>query len=261
VSPAALLDCENLTVFRGERLALDRITFSIPDGQHVAILGPNGSGKSTLVKTLTRECYPALVNGPARLRILGREVWSLFDLRALLGIVTQDLAASFSRPVTGRDAVLSGFFATIGLWPHQHVAPAMRERADAVLAHLNLAHLADRPLDEMSSGEARQIIIGRALVRDPQALILDEPTNSLDIRSTVDVRESIRRVAHAGTTLVLVTHQLADIVPEIERVILLRAGRIVADGAKVDVLTSASLGALYGVTLEVAERDGYYQWW
>ncbi len=256
-----LLDCGNLTVYRGERLALDRLTFCVPLGQHVAILGPNGSGKSTLIKTLTRECYPFLGHGPVTLRILDRETWSVFDLRDKLGIVTNDLAAAFARHVTGLEAVLSGFFSSVGVWPHHEVTPEMRQRAVAILERLQVAHLADRCLDEISSGEARRILIGRALVHAPLALVLDEPTNSLDVRATYELRETLRRIAHDGTTIVLVTHHLADIVPEIDRVILLKDGRVVLDGSKRDALSSESLSALYGVPVDVEERRGYFQWW
>jgi iron complex transport system ATP-binding protein len=256
-----LLDYENVTVYRGDGVALDAVTFSVDAGEHVAILGPNGSGKSTLIKTMTRECYPYQERGPVRLRILGRETWSVFELRAMLGIVTNDLVGACSRHVTGRDTVLSGFFSSIGVWPHHEVTTAMRRKADKVLETLEVPHLAERYLDELSSGEARRLVIARALVHDPHALVLDEPTNSLDVRATYELRDIIRKIARAGTTIILVTHHLADIIPEIERVILLKDGRIEQDGAKRDVLTSASLAALYGVPIEVSERGGYFQWW
>jgi iron complex transport system ATP-binding protein len=256
-----LLDYENVTIYRGDRIALDRIAFSVETGQHVAILGPNGSGKSTLIKTMTRECYPYRGSGLVRLRIMDRDTWSVFELRAMLGIVTNDLIAACTRHLTARDVVVSGFFSSIGLWPHHEVTAEMDRQAAAILERLEVPHLADRYLDELSSGEARRIVIARALVHDPKALVLDEPTNSLDVRSTYELREMIRRIAREGLTVILVTHHLADIIPEIGRVILLKDGRIVRDGPKSNVLTSEALAHLYGVPIEVSERGGYYQWW
>ncbi|MCC7007249.1 MAG: ATP-binding cassette domain-containing protein [Acidobacteria bacterium] len=256
-----LLEYENVTIYRGDRIALDGVTFSLDVGEHVAILGPNGCGKSTLIKTMTRECYPYLGAGPTGLRIMGRETWSVFDLRVLLGIVTNDQVAACTRHVTGRETVLSGFFSSVGLWPHLEVTPAMERKTDEILALLEIPHLAERYVDEISSGEARRLVIGRALVHDPKALVLDEPTNSLDVRATYELRDIVRKIARAGTTIVLVTHHLPDIVPEIDRVILLRAGRIVRDGRKPDVLTPAALTALFGVPLDVEARGGYYQIW
>lgn len=256
-----LLDYRNVTVYRGDRVALNGATFALREGEHVAILGPNGSGKSTLIKTFTREVYPFQEAGPFHLRIMGRDTWSVSELRAMLGIVTNDLIASCTRHVRGRDIVLSGFFSSVGLWPHQVVTEDMQRKADAILDQLEVRHLADRYIDELSSGEARRLVIARALVHDPKALVLDEPTNSLDIRSTYELREFIRKIAATGTTIVLVTHHLADIVPEIQRVILLRGGEIVGDGTRRGMLTSDMLTRLFGVPLQVDERNGYFQWW
>jgi len=256
-----LLDYNNVTIYRGDRVALDRLTFSLQAGEHVAILGPNGCGKSTLIKTMTRECYPFLGNGPTHVRIMEQDTWSVFDLRAMLGIVTNDQVTACTRHITGRDTVLSGFFSSIGLWPHLHVTPAMQDKADEVLDVLEVPHLAERYVDELSSGEARRLVIGRALVHDPKALVLDEPTNSLDVRAMYELRDIVRKIAQAGTTIILVTHHLPDIIPEIDRVILLGAGRIVLDGRKHDVLTRPALTRLFGVPLEVEKRGGYFQIW
>jgi iron complex transport system ATP-binding protein len=256
-----LLDYKNVTVYRGDRVALDGVTFALREGEHVAILGPNGSGKSTLIKTFTRELYPYQAGAPFHLRIMGQDTWSVHELRAMLGIVTNDLIASCTRHITGRDTVLSGFFSSIGLWRHNHVTPEMGRKTEEILERLEVAHLADRYLDELSSGEARRLVIGRALVHDPKALVLDEPTNNLDVRSTFELREFVRKVAQAGTAIVLVTHHLADIIPEINRVILLRDGGIVGDGPKAGMLTGDLLSHLFGVPIEVAQRNGYFQWW
>jgi iron complex transport system ATP-binding protein len=241
-------------------------------GQHVAILGPNGSGKSTLIKALTRECYPAVDEGPFTLRVLGRDRWDVASLRAMLGIVTNDLVADCVRGmssdfaeghhrVTGRDTVLSGFFSSIGIWAHHQVTPEMREKAAAILQQLALGHVADRPLHELSSGEARRLVIGRALVHDPAALVLDEVTNSLDLRAAHDLRESLRTIARGGTSIILVTHHLEEVIPEVQRVVLLKAGRVFADGPKAEMLTSARLSELFDGAVDVWTRDGYFHAW
>jgi iron complex transport system ATP-binding protein len=267
--PAPLLDYRNITVFRGNRVALDRVNLEVGQGEHVAILGPNGSGKSTLIKTFTRECYPAPSAETSWLRIMGQEAWDVTSLRSMLGIVTNDLVNACThgmssdfvenpRRVSGRDTVLSGFFSSIGIWSHHEVTAEMHRKTNEILARFDVEHLADRPLDEVSSGEARRIVIGRALVHDPAALVLDEVANSLDIGASRELRDGVRRIAQAGTTVVMVTHHLPDILPEIERVIFLRHGRIVADGPKADVLTSHGLSELFGVRVDVTERDGYF---
>ena len=256
----ALIDLQGISVARGRKLALNQITLRIGVGEHVAILGPNGCGKSTLIKTITRECYPLLRDGSS-IRILGRENWNVFDLRSLLGIVSNDLMSTFTRDVTGREAVLSGFFSSVGIWSHQHVTAEMHNQADRALARLEVAHLADRFTSEMSSGEARRILLARALVHEPHALLFDEPSSSLDLFAQHELQSVMRRLAQSGTGIVLVTHHLGDIIPEIERVILLGQGRVVADGPKDEILTAERLSALFGLPVELASRNGYYNLW
>ncbi|MBV8896873.1 MAG: ATP-binding cassette domain-containing protein, partial [Acidobacteriaceae bacterium] len=153
---APLLELKNVSVQRGDRLALNSIHLRIDRGEHVAILGPNGSGKSTLIKLITRECYP-LENAGSSFQILGRSNWNIFELRSHLGIVSNDLMARCTRDITGRELVLSGFFGSIGIWPNHHVTAEMKEAAQAAMQRLDVAHLAGRWMDEVSSGEARRL--------------------------------------------------------------------------------------------------------
>ena len=257
---AALLDFRHVSVMRGEKTALRDITLRILAGEHAAILGPNGSGKSTLIKTITRECYPLVLPGSS-LTILGRNSWNVFELRTLLGIVSNDLMSSSTRDITGLEAILSGFFSSIGIQPYHCVTAEMLDQSRAALEMLEVPHLADREMTAMSSGEARRILIARALVHDPLALLLDEPSNSLDLRSALELRETLRKLANAGTGILLVTHQLSDIIPEIDRVILLRDGQVFADGRKAEVLTAARLTELFGLPVELMQRHGHYYLW
>ena len=253
-----LIDFQNVTVQRDAQVVLDGITLSVPEGQHLAILGPNGSGKSTLIKLISREIYPRLKGEPWSLRIMGRDVWNLFELRNQLGIVSNDWMEMCTRAYSGFEIVLSGFFGSAGIWPNHHVTAEMECRTREVMELLEIAHLASRNTDEMSSGEARRILIARALVHGPQALVLDEPTTSLDLRATRELRDLLRKLARGGISLILVTHHLSDIVPEIDRVALIRKGRVYRDGPKREVLEAGVLSALFGIAVELLERDGYY---
>ncbi|HXN56471.1 MAG TPA: ATP-binding cassette domain-containing protein [Myxococcales bacterium] len=259
--PGPLIEFEDVTVLRDRSTALDGLTLRIDDGERVAILGPNGSGKSTLVEALTREVYPLSGRPGSRLRIYGRDTWNLFELRSLLGIVTNELVRTLTRRHSAYETALSGFFGSVGVWPHHEVTAEMERRASAALELLEVAHLAERPLVEMSSGEARRAVIARALVHQPRALVLDEPTNSLDVRGRRELRSAMSRLAQSGVSLVLVTHQLEDLVPEIDRIVTLRRGRVLHDGTKQEILRPEVLEEVFGTEVELREIDGVHLLW
>jgi iron complex transport system ATP-binding protein len=252
-----LLEFERLTVYREDAKVLAGFSLTIPARQNIAILGPNGSGKSTLIKLITRELYP-VVSPDASLRVLGRDRWVLSELREHIGIVSNDLMTACTRDITGRELVLSAFFGSVGLWPHHVVAPWMEAQAAVALELMEVGHLAERRVHRLSSGEARRLLVARALAHGPQALVLDEPTNSLDLRACHDFTQAIRRLARQGTSIILVTHHLPDIIPEIDRVVLLANGRVMRDGPKRELLTAAVLGEAFGPGLEIEARGGYY---
>ena len=204
-----LVEFKNVTVDHGAFRGLHDLSLAIHSGEHTAIVGPNGSGKSTLLKVLMRECYPRLLDPPPMVRILGRESWRLFDLRAILGIVTNDLAE----------------------------------------------------MTAMSSGEVRRAVVARALVNDPQAIVLDEPSNSLDVHAARELRRTLRRLAQSGITIILVTHHLPDIIPEIGRVVCLKRGRVFTDGPKDEILRAETLTSLFDTPVDVMETSGYYHMW
>jgi iron complex transport system ATP-binding protein len=253
-----LIEFHNVTIRRGLTDVLDGIALSIAQGENVAILGPNGSGKSTLVKAISRDLYPVIKPEPWSLRILGSDCWNLFELRNRLGLVSNDWMQMCTRDYSAFEIVLSGFFGSVGIWPYHPVTPEMERKAREVMDLLEIPHLADRATNEVSSGEARRILIARALVHDPRTLILDEPSTSLDLRATRELRDILRKLAAGGIGIVMVTHHLPDIIPEMRRVVTIREGRIHFDGPKEQALTAPALTTLFGIPVEVLERDGYY---
>src|SRR6478736_4926607 len=256
----ALLDLQNISVMRGEKIVLVDFSLVIRGDEHVAILGPNGCGKSTLIKTITRECYPVVRDGSS-MTILGQDRWDVFELRSMLGIVSNDLMSKSSGDACGRDVVLSGFFSSARIFPHHVVDPRHGELADAALAQLQISHLAQRPVCEMSSGEARRVLIARALVHKPRALLFDEPSNSLDVFARQSLRQTMSSLARVGIGIILVTHDLSDLIPEIERVLLMSNGRIIADGPKDEMLRPERLEDVFKTPVDVGQRNGYYHMW
>jgi iron complex transport system ATP-binding protein len=268
----SFLELEEVNVVRGGRVVLHGINLRVEAGEQIAVLGPNGCGKSTLIKTMTCECYP-LAQAGTRVSIFGRERWDLTELKRRLGVVSDELPGRPTLRTTGRDAVLTGFFSSSTLWPNLTVTAEMRARAEEVLELVGAVGTAEKLVGEMSAGEQRRVMIGRALVgsgagsgradsgASNQMLLLDEPSNALDIAAQQGLRGMLRRLAQQGTGILLITHQIADILPEIGRVILMREGRIVADGAKEKLLTEPVLSELFGVEVRVMQRDGFYHAW
>ncbi|MBS1818248.1 MAG: ATP-binding cassette domain-containing protein [Acidobacteria bacterium] len=261
---APLVEFVNATCVKGDTRAVDGLSLTIREGEHTAILGPNGAGKTTLLNLLTFEDRPLAPLGvPASVRVLGRDNWPVFELRAMIGIVSNNLHGRFvaghsSGPISGEDAVVSGFFATHGMLLYVDVTDAMRDAAREALARVDASHLATKTLNEMSTGEARRVLIARALVRRPRALVLDEPTTGLDIVARQRFLETVRRVAREGTTVILITHHVEEIIPEIDRVVLLDRGRVAAAGPKHEMLTAARLTTLFGAPVSVSTNNGYF---
>jgi iron complex transport system ATP-binding protein len=254
------LDLRHVNVARGERVVLHDVNLSIRAGEHVAILGPNGCGKTTLIMTVTCQVYP-IVRPGMQVRIFGRERWDLTELRKHFGVVGAELPGERTAVTNGLDAVIAGFFSASTLWPNLTVTDEMRERAVEALHRMEASHLARRLVGEMSAGEKRRILIARALVHRPKQLLLDEPSNALDLAAQRELRETLRRLAREGTGLVLVTHHLGDILPEIERIILMQGGRIAADGARDELLTARRLSELFNTPVRLGRDEEWLHSW
>jgi iron complex transport system ATP-binding protein len=259
------LSMRNVDVARGQKVVLHDVDLRIGTGEHIAILGPNGCGKSTLIKAMTCECYP-IVRPGMEMKVYGRDRWDVQELRKHLGVVAAELPGERTAVTRGLDAVVSGFFSSSTLWPNLAVTESMRASAMDALTLLGAVHLRDRWVGEMSAGEKRRVMIARALVHRPEMLLLDEPSNALDLAAQRELREILRDVAagsgdRRGTGVVMVTHHLADILPEMDRVVMMRDGRIVGDGPKTELLQAPRLEELFGVEIELTERNGYWHSW
>lgn len=260
-----LIELEHVHVARGSNIVLHDVSLRVGRGEHVAILGPNGCGKSTLLKTMTCELYP-IVKPETRVRLLGRERWDLTELKRRMGVVSPELPGKPTLHTSGFDAIVTGFFSSSTLWPNLHVTDAMRARAEAILALVGAEALCDKPVGQMSAGQQRRVIIGRALAGasvdgEVQMLLLDEPSNALDLAAQHDLREMLRGLAQRGVAIVMITHHIADILPEMNRVVMMRDGRIAADGGKRELLTESRLSELFGREITLTERDGFWNAW
>lgn len=253
-----ILHIRNATVYRERTPVFTNLCLDINQGEHTAILGPNGAGKTTLLKLLAREIYP--VSTPdSSVRIFDREIWNVWELRSRLGIVSQDLQQDYPRHVSGRDVVLSGLKSSVGVYAHQHFTPEEEQRVERIIRDTGCADLAHKAYGSMSTGQQRRFLLARALVHDPQALLLDEPTSGLDIQACFHNLDTVRALMRQGKTLILVTHHIHEIPPEMKRVVLLKDGKVVADGTKEDILTEQAVSTLFSVSAHLLEAAGFYQ--
>ena len=254
----AILDIQHATVYRGDTCVFADLSFTLEEGVHTAILGPNGAGKSTLLKLLAGEVHP-VPNDGTRIRLFGENQWNVWEIRKRLGMVSHDLQHQYMDQVTGLKVIMSGFYSSIGIYGHQDFSYAQIARADDLLKEMGIGCLNDRRFGEMSTGEQRRCLLGRALVHEPAALVLDEPTSGLDLTATFHYLDLVRALMRKGKTLLLVTHHIHEIPPEIQRVVLLKQGKILLDGEKHTVFTDATLSRLFDCPVAVAEANGWYQ--
>ncbi|HAV71129.1 MAG TPA: ABC transporter ATP-binding protein [Stenotrophomonas sp.] len=254
-----MIELDRVCVIRGQVRVLHDLSLRIEQGQHTALLGPNGCGKSSFIKLITRELYPlAHGDGTVAVRVLGQNRWQVDRLRSQLGIVTGDLSSNLSDMpgLTVEEAVLTGFFASFVVPAFREVTPEMRDRARETLAMTGALPLLQRGYAELSAGETRRVLIARALVNRPQALLLDEPSTGLDLIAREQLIATMRELARQGITLVLVTHHIEEIIPEIERVVMLRGGKILADGSRAELLRDGPLSELFGGPIRVVDQAG-----
>lgn len=247
-----LFELHNAVVVRGGRPILSIDSFTLEQGEHLALLGPNGSGKSTFVRMITREMMPLYREEPP-VRFKGDARATLSEVRKCLGIVSSTMQDQVRVHLPARDIVAGGLFGTVGLplRVSDEAAADAREKAGGPLEMLGVGDLADRDVMTLSTGQSRRVLIARALVSDPEVLIFDEPCTGLDPEGMYYVRKSMRTLAHAGKGIVLVTHYPEDVIPEIKRLMLLKDGKVFADGLKDDLLTDETMSALFGVPLQV----------
>jgi len=253
-----IVEMRNVGAWRGRTRVFDSLTLSLYRGRNTAILGPNGAGKSTLLQLLSREIHPEY-RETGSMTLFGQARWNVWELRSRLGIVSHDLQQEYPRHASGGDVVLSGFHSSLGVWSHQRYTDGDRAKARSVLAQLGIDHLADRRYATLSTGEQRRFLLARALVHDPEVLILDEPTSGLDPRACFHYIDLIREWMRSGKTLVLVTHHIHEIPPEVDHVILLADGEVLAEGPKKELLSDRWLSRTFGTPIRVLEGNGFHQ--
>lgn len=253
-----LLRLHDAKVKMDGRVILDVDDFVINQGERIVVLGPNGSGKSTLVKLLTKEIEPVWRETPPVL-FMGQPDPSEETLIETVGLVSTDVQERMMVHRTVFDIVLGGFFGSVGVPFHIGASDEQVEQARKAIREIGIPSLSERDMLTLSTGQARRALIARALINGPALLIFDEPTSGLDPEGAWNMRQSLSALAKAGHTILVITHNVSDIMPEFDRVVMLQDAHIVADGPKEEVLTTQKLRHLFGVPITLVETDGRYR--
>jgi iron complex transport system ATP-binding protein len=249
-------EIRNANVWRGDVLALRDLNLSLTSNENVAILGANGAGKSSLLKLMTGELR-AEARPNSSCELFGEDLWCLEELRHRIGIVMPEEVSRFDDDEIAGDVVLSVFRGAYGRTREMRFSASEKQRALNAITTAGVADLRNREFGQLSSGEKRRFLIARSMVHTPEILVLDEPSTALDFAARLVMLGKLRTMTKTTKSIVLVTHDPAEIFPEMDRVILLKAGRIIADGPKRKILTSTTLSKFYGIPIKLHWNHGW----
>jgi iron complex transport system ATP-binding protein len=252
---AAVVDLAGVSIVRNGSTLINDINWEVDESDRWVVIGPNGAGKTTLLQVISAQIHPS--SGVAGLlgEVLGTV--DVFDLRPRIGLTSAALAERIPRGERVHDVVVSASYAVLGRWREQY-DELDHERADELLAQLRIDRLADRTFGTLSEGERKRVQIARALMTDPELLLLDEPAAGLDLAGRETLVNTLGELAqdHYAPATVLVTHHVEEIPAGITHVMLLKGGSIVASGPLHDTLTAENLTKTFDVELSLSEADG-----
>ncbi|MDP3894243.1 ABC transporter ATP-binding protein [Nocardioides sp.] len=249
-----VLEFADVTVRRGQSILLDRVSWTVEEDERWVVLGPNGAGKTTLLQVASAQLHPT--SGVAGIldEVLGTV--DVFDLRPRIGLTSAAMAERFPRHELVRDVVVSASYGVLGRWREEY-ADLDHERAAQLLTEVGVAHLADRTFGTLSEGERKRVQIARALMSDPELLLLDEPAAGLDLGGREDLVATLSVLAmdEGSPATVLVSHHVEEIPPGFTHALLLRAGAVVASGPLEQVITEPVLSRTFGMPLLLSHQD------
>ncbi|KAM9862580.1 ABC transporter ATP-binding protein [Leucobacter sp. BZR 635] len=252
-----VLSLNDASYIRNRRPILDNVTWQVDDSERWVILGPNGAGKTTILKLVTANDFPTT----GTVDVLGNRLGKIdiFELRSRLGFVSSATARRIPPNELVRDVVLTAAYSVEGRWNEEYDAIDVRQ-ADRVLAEWDLLELADQPFGTLSDGERKRTLIARAVMTDPELLLLDEPSASLDLGARERLLQMLSGFAQSpySPAMVMVTHHVEEIPPGFTHVLLVNDGKVQAAGPIADTLTPENLEATFGMQFELSVANGRY---
>lgn len=252
-----LIELHDSVVRRKGKEILHIDDFTLNQGENIALIGPNGAGKSTFIHLVTREVFPLHRDVPPVL-FKGKALVTLEEVKKCLGIVSSTMQDQITVHLPVIEVVYGGLYGSLGVPQRHKMSEKGTLKAQQALNFIGIGDLANRDVMTLSSGQARRVLIARAIIHDPEVLVFDEPTTALDPEGMYFVRKAMRDLVAAGKSIILVTHYPEDIIPEIHRVVMIKEGRIYQDLPKEKALTTDCVSNLFEVPLKILSEDGYY---
>lgn len=250
-----LIEMQNVQVRIGRKEIFSELSLTLPPDRSSAVIGPNGSGKSTLLKLIFRDLYPE-ANENSVFKILGQLPRERDQLRLRMGLVSHELQTKIDKGSSVLQVVVAAYYSSLTTYSHQVYTDEQYDTAKKYLEFVGIGHLADQFFVALSTGEQRRCLLARSLIHDPEYLILDEPTSGLDIKATHQYMEAMSMLVAAGKKIVLVTHHMNEILPEIDWFVFLKDGALVEEGAREDLLTDEKLSSLFEIPIQINDTDG-----
>ncbi len=256
-----IIEIKNCTIAEGSKIILNDFSLTADEFEHTAIIGPNGSGKSTFIRMLMRDLHPsqAFAKRP-EVKVLGRDDWNIFEMRRAVSIISPKFAEQLllAAPLGTVDAISSSFFGTYGFFADDRASKEQLDETQKIIKSLHLEKLKDSSIEELSTGELRKILIARAMVLKPKLVLLDEPTSGLDVLAQHDFLNYLKKIT-LQTTVLMVTHHLEEIIPNIKKILLIKNGEVFKFGKKEEILTEKNLSELFEteIALHVSEKNIY----
>ena len=251
-------DLKNINVYIDQKEVLSNINISLNHGENTLILGPNGSGKSTFLKLLNRSIHPITSNNSS-FKLFNKENINIWDLRKKIGFLFKEMEQRVNIGVTLYDVIISGFSGTFNSRYSKLLSEREKIKIDNLINEWGLNNIISNEFKSLSDGQKRRALLARALVYEPDILVLDEPFCNLDIKSNFILTRNLSKLIEQSVNIVYVTHNLESILPKTNRVILIKEGKIFKDGSPNELVNSKILSYLFNISINVIEQKGYFR--
>ena len=249
---------KNISVYLDQKKILSNINLNIKHGENILILGPNGSGKSTFLKLLNRSIYP-ITKKDSSLKLFNKENINIWDLRKRIGFLFKEMEGRVNHGVKLYDLITSGFSGTFNSRYSKLLSEIEKVKVDNLINEWELNNIVNNEFHSLSDGEKRRALLARALVYEPDILVLDEPFCNLDIKSTFILNKNLNRLIEHSINILYVTHNLESILPKTNRVILIKEGKIIKEGNPNEIINSKIISDLFKISIKVVKQDGYWR--